>query len=94
MDTRAYTGGMFVVSGCVARRMGICIISDEAGHGKLAKDLVGQLQHYLRRYPPPMPNEEEIVLSELSAHVDLVDEEIDLSTPEGEGEIDLSAPYR
>jgi tellurium resistance protein TerZ len=61
---------------------GLSIIA-EAGHGKLAKDLVGQLQNYLRRYPPTMPNEEEeeIVLSEMPDHVDLVDEEIDLSAP-------------
>jgi hypothetical protein len=40
--------------------------------------------------------EEEIMLSEMPAHVDLIDKEIDLSAPatEREGEIDLSAPYR
>jgi tellurium resistance protein TerZ len=74
---------------------GLSIIG-EPGHGKLAKDLMGPLQNYLLEHPPTMPfvEEEYIPLNEMPTYVDLVDEEIDLSAPIGEGEINLSAPYR
>lgn len=60
----------------------LCIIS-EAAQGRTVNDNVDELQNYLRRSPPQVPEEEfEIVVEpEMPEYVPLVDEEIDLSAP-------------
>jgi tellurium resistance protein TerZ len=108
-DSRSLDGYTGLVVGCLYRggssgEWGLCIIS-EAGQGKLARDLVDELQNYLRRNKPqallPLQEEEEIVLDDyqMPANVPLRDEEIDLSIPSPaynnyDEEIDLTAPAR
>lgn len=94
-NSQSLDGFTALVVGCLYRETsqgewGLCIIS-EVGQGKTVKENVEMLQNYLRRYPPQVPEEEEIIVmfSEMPSHVPLVDEDIDLSA-----EIDLPAPVR